>query len=205
MFLQAIPDYQKELDRCGYAHKLTYSQPAQPIAKPSRRGRKARRVTWFNPPFSLDIETNVAMEFLKLVDWHFPPGHQLHSICNRSTIKVSYRCLPNMGSIVAKHNSKILRRTATTQPKPPAHCNCQTALKKDCPMPGECDQDGAVYQATMTTDRGGLETYVGLAKNFKKRYRKHKKCLDDENAEGHTCLTTHYWKEKNAGNNPVVS
>ena len=57
----------------------------------------------------------------------------------------------------------------------------------------------------MTTDRGGLETYVGLAKNFKKRYRKHKKCLDDENAEGHTCLTTQYWKEKNAGNNPVVS
>ena len=46
---------------------------------------------------------------------------------------------------------------------------------------------------------------MGLAKNFKKRYGKHKKCLDDEFAEGHTCLTTHYWKEKNAGNNPVVT
>ena len=205
MFLQAIPDYQKELDRCGYAHKLVYSQPAQPNTKPPRRGRKARKVTWFNPPFSLDVETNMAMEFLKLVDWHFPPGHPLHPICNRSTIKVSYRCLPNMGSIVAKHNSKILRSTATTQPKPPAHCNCQNALKKDCPMPGECNQDGAVYQTTVATNKGGVETYVGLAKNFKKRYGKHKACLDDEFAEGQTCMTTHFWKEKNAGNNPVVT
>ena len=207
VFLQAIPDYQKELDRCGYNHKLVYSQPARahPTAQSSGRRRRGRRITWFNPPFSLDVETNVAMEFLRLVDKHFPLGNPLHSICNRSTIKVSYRSLPNMGSIVAKHNSKILRNTATNQPKPAANCNCQKSLKKDCPMPGECNQDGAIYQATMTTNDGKVETYVGLAKNFKKRYRKHKTCLEDEFAEGHTCLTTQFWKRKNAGKNPVVT
>ena len=30
----------------------------------------------------------------------------LHSIYNRTTLKVSYRCLPNMGSVVAKNKNK---------------------------------------------------------------------------------------------------
>ena len=28
-----------------------------------------------NPSYSLDVATNVAREFLELVDNHFPPGH----------------------------------------------------------------------------------------------------------------------------------
>ena len=112
------------------------------------------------------------VEVFKLVDKHFPPGHVLHSICNRSTIKVSYRSLPNMKSIIAKHNSKILKSTATIGPKPKAVCNCRK--KEDCPVPGQCNQDGAVYQATVTSATGRVETYVGLAKNFKRRYPKHK-------------------------------
>ena len=27
VFLEGIPDYQAELDRCGYSHKLAYRQP----------------------------------------------------------------------------------------------------------------------------------------------------------------------------------
>ena len=87
-FLEAIPDYQAELDRCGYSYKLSYKQPVAPADQP--RKRRSRRVTWFNPPYSLDVSTNVAREVLELVDKHFPPGHVLHSVCNRSTIKVSY-------------------------------------------------------------------------------------------------------------------
>ena len=56
----------------------------------------------------MDVATHVGQEFLKLIDKHFPPGHILHSVLNRSTVKVSYRCLPNMGAMVAKHNAKIL-------------------------------------------------------------------------------------------------
>ena len=130
VFNTAVPDYQKELDRCGYKHKLTYNQPAGPPTQPTKRKRGGRRVTWFNPPYSLDVATNVAREFLELVDKHFPPGHPLHSICNRSTTKVSYRCLPNMGSILARHNSKILRKSGTAQPKPTGNCQ----KKEDCPV-----------------------------------------------------------------------
>ena len=53
IFLQAIPDYQKELDRCGYIYKLGYNQQSQTPVQPSTgRKRKSGRVTWFNPPFS---------------------------------------------------------------------------------------------------------------------------------------------------------
>ena len=57
----------------------------------------------------------------------------------------------------------------------------------------------------MTSATGRVETYVGLAKNFKRRYPKHKKCLLDETAEGGTALSNHYWHEKNAGRDPQVS
>ena len=153
--------------------------------------------------YSLDVATNVAREVLELVNEHFPPGHVLHSIRNRSTIKVSYRSLSNMKSIIAKHNSKILKSTATIGPKPKADCNCRK--KEICQVPGKCNQDGVVYQATVTSGTGRVETYVVLANNFNSRYPKHNKCLLDETAEGGTALSNHYWQEKNAGRDPKVS
>ena len=82
-----------------------------------------------------------------------------------------------MGFIVAKHNSKILKETATTKTTAKSNCNCQKRFKQVCPMPGECNTNGVVYQATVKMDNGQVETYVGLAKKFKKRYGKHKKTL----------------------------
>ena len=87
-----------------------------------------------------------------------------------------------------------------SQSKPKAVCNYRN--KQDCPVPGQFNQNGVVYQATVTSNTGRVGTYVGLAKNFKKRYPKHKKCLLDETAEGGTALTTYYWLEKNAGRDP---
>ena len=50
-----------------------------------------------------------------------------------------------------------------------------------CLAPGKCNQDGVVYQATITSDGGRSENYVGLAKNFKKRWGKHKSTLKYKN------------------------
>ena len=36
-------------------------------------------------------------------------------------------------------------------------------------VPGQCNQDGVVYQATVTSATCSEETYVGLATNVKKR------------------------------------
>jgi hypothetical protein len=42
VFNTAVPDYHKELDRCGYKHKLTYNQhavqPNQPNGKEGEEG-----------------------------------------------------------------------------------------------------------------------------------------------------------------------
>ena len=77
-----------------------------------------------------------------------------------------------------------MKNSATSAPRTPANCNCQTTKKTVCPMPGKCNQDGVVYQATITSDGGRSENYVGLDKNFKKRWGKHKSTLKDKNTEG---------------------
>ena len=46
----------------------------------------------------------------KLVKQHFPKGHKLHKIFNKNTIKVSYSCLKNMGSVLSRHNKIIPSR-----------------------------------------------------------------------------------------------
>ena len=120
VFDLAAPLYQAELDRCGYTHQLKYlpsEKNKQTEGKKKKRSNK-NRVTWFNPPYSLNVETNVGKIFLQLLDTHFPPGHILRSVMNRNSVKISYRCLPNIGSFMAKHNSKILSQESDTVVKP---------------------------------------------------------------------------------------
>ena len=69
-----------------------------------RRNRQ-RNVIWFNPAFSKNVKTNIARNFLHLVDTHFPAGHKLHKIFNRNTVKVSYRqCFHFEGNFLLKEN-----------------------------------------------------------------------------------------------------
>ena len=42
--------------------------------------------------------TNIGEMFLRLIDQCYPKNHTLRHFCNRNTIKLSYRCTPNMGS-----------------------------------------------------------------------------------------------------------
>ena len=205
VFKEAIPVYQAELDRCGFVHKLEY-RPANSQTTNKKKRCRQRRITWFNPPYSMDVETNVGKEFLELLDLHFPPGHILHSVMNRSTVKVSYRCLPNMGAQVAKQNAKIMKKATANNERPPPRCNCQKALKNQCPIPGACNQRGVVYQATVTSGRGGQEkSYVGLAADFKKRFYKHKESFLVKNPDRSTTLSSYFWKEKEEGRDPEVS
>ena len=97
----------------------------------------------------MDVETNVGKEFLKLLDLHFPPGHILRSVMCRSAVKVSYRCLPNMGAQVAKQNAKNMKNAARDEGRPPPTCNCQRNARNQCPIPGACNQKGVMYQATV--------------------------------------------------------
>ena len=70
-----------------------------------------------------------------------------------------------MGAQIARHNSKILRSSNEAPQKVPPSCNCQKSKKSECPLPGACNQEGVVYQATVENANGDKETYVGLAEN----------------------------------------
>ena len=66
IFNRAAPLYQEALKKAGYSHQLTYNPPTQETRAPSRRCRK-RRITWFNPPFSKQVKTNIASTFLNII------------------------------------------------------------------------------------------------------------------------------------------
>ena len=75
IFEEAKKPYQEALDKAGYEHKLKY-EPSEP--QPQRKKCRKRKITWFNPPFSKNVATNVARDFLRLIDSCFPTGHLLH-------------------------------------------------------------------------------------------------------------------------------
>ncbi len=81
----------------------------------------------------MNAKTNIAKNFLQLIDKHFPPEHKLHKIFNRNSVKVSYSCMPNASSIIKSHNKKILESQPESRtPK----CNCRD--QDACPLKGEC-------------------------------------------------------------------
>ena len=59
--------------------------------------------------------------------------------------------------------------------------------------------------ATVTSTWRRVESYVGLAKNVKNRYPKHKKNLLVETVVGNVTLSKYFWNLKNAGNDPNVT
>ena len=127
--------------------------------------------SWYKPPWNSPVKTNLGRKFLHIVKKCFPKKHPLHKIFNRHTLKLSYSCIPNMKSIIESHNKTVLSIfTSTPATEHVKECNCRK--KEQCPLEGQCLANNIVYQATVTSNTT-TETYVGLATNFKKRYRNH--------------------------------
>ena len=75
---------------------------------PAVKKNRTRRMTWFNLPYIKKVKAKVSHEFLKLIDKIFPASSRLLKVLNRNTIKVSYSCLPNMGSIIKQHYQAVI-------------------------------------------------------------------------------------------------
>ena len=100
-FNKASTIYNDALKSSGYKEGISYTKSrGQNVGK---RKNRPRNIIWFNPPFSADIETNVAKTFLKLIDKHFPKLHILHKVFNRNNVKVSYSCTSNMCNLIKQH------------------------------------------------------------------------------------------------------
>ena len=106
MFETAAPIYREALAKSGYEYELKFDPDA---ANPRSKARNRKRnILWYKPPFNLSVKSNIASDFLKLLDRSFLHGHPLRKLLNRNTVKVSYSCNPNMEKIITSRNSKLL-------------------------------------------------------------------------------------------------
>ena len=187
----AAPPYQEALKKSGFDYNLKYN-PQPP--KPKRH--RNRNVIWFNPPYSVNVATNIGHKFLQAVDECFPPNHCLHKIFNRNTLKLSYSCMPNVHQIITAHNKTILDKQIKASENPTKECNCR--YKESCPLQGKCLTESVVYQATVTRkDNQHKETYVGLTEGpFKTRYNNHTSSFRNEKHKHSTELSKYIWQLK---------
>ena len=140
-----------------------------PVENTKNTDKRKRNITYFNPPYSEHVKTNIGRNFLKLIDKNFPPSHPLSKITNRNTVKISYKCMPNVKKAISRHNQKIQNdQLQETEPEP--GCNC-TGKCGPCPLDGNCLVDKVVYRASVTENNGKTSTYTGLTANrFKDRF-----------------------------------
>ena len=173
--------YNDALKRSNLKTQLSYEPPNdnRETTNISQKRKRHRNVTWYNPPYSKNVKTNIAHNFLQLIDKHFPPSHKLHKLFNRHTVRVSYSCMDNMKTFIQKHNRRKLsqhdkqNQTRNQTNNEPPTCNCRVC--NECPMAGNCLSKSVVYQADVTTDDNNeTRSYIGITANrFKERYRNH--------------------------------
>ena len=192
VFKAAIPPYQKALADSGYSCELKFEPDTN---KQTKKKNRSRNITWFNPPYSVNVSTKIGHKFLQIIDTCFPNDHILHKVINRNTVKVSYRCMPNMRQTLSKHNARVSKQAYGPEPLP--GCNCKGGTEK-CPLGGHCLTEELVYQATVTrTDTQKKETYTGLTGGpFKTRYNKHQSDFRNLSGEHATTLSKYVWELK---------
>ena len=193
-FAAAAPLYNNALRRSGYQEEIVYIEDRK-AGHSQRRPNRQRKTTWFNPPFSKNVKTNIGRKFLQLIDRHFPKGSKLSKIFNRNTVKVSYSCLPNVGAIIKGHNSRLCNEADDAASK---QCNCRRPA--ECPLEGACLTSDLVYQATVKTTGAATNSemhYIGsTATTFKLRYGNHKASFTHANKANQTELSKHVWELK---------
>ena len=68
VFNQLIPYYEKALKKSGYNISLKYTQTQNQDENNQQREQRKRKITCFNPPYSLNVRTKVRKLLLKLLD-----------------------------------------------------------------------------------------------------------------------------------------
>ena len=197
-FNLSAPFYQNALRRSNYNTTLQYSADENCDDTPSSKTRRRKRkIIWFNPPFSKNVKTNIARNFLQLIDKHFPRTSRLYKIFNRNSVKVSYSCMSNIKSVISNRNQHLLGKK--NEPEKKETCNCH--VKDKCPLDSKCLSTSIVYKAEISTSDGKeTKEYIGMtAGTFKKRYANHKKSLNVPRYSAETELSKYAWKLKKSG------
>ena len=133
-----------------------------------------------------------------LLSKHFPPTNKYHKIFNKQNVKLSYSCVPNMGSIIAQHNNRFsLADTETLS------CNCRN--KRDCPIEVKCRTKCVIYKASICTPNEKTLSYCGCREtDFKARNCNHKQSFKTSSKRHQTELSRLAWRLKDEGHIPVI-
>ena len=108
--------YNNALAETGFKHKITFKKQQNTSTVTITPKNRKRKIIWFNPPFSLNISTNIGKKLFSLLGKHFPITHQLHKLFNRNNVKVSYSSQPNLKSVINGHNKNILNKQEKPSP-----------------------------------------------------------------------------------------
>ena len=202
IFAASTSVYQQALKISGHKHVLQFDKYHEetntavpkntPPAKPNRR----RSIIWYNPPFEGTVATNIGKEFFNILDTSFPAGHKLYKIFNRSSIKLSYSCMPNLKQIIDRENHRKLKQDSANNNICNKTCNCRKT--DECPLQQQCMTSGVVYQATVTTkENNQTATYIGMTETpFKLRYANHTQSFRQEKYKNQTELSKYIWSLK---------
>ena len=69
------------------------------MQKKHTKNKRKGKITWFNPPFSLNVKTNVGNLFFKIMRKNILRTNPLSKIFNEDTVKISYSYTRNIKSI----------------------------------------------------------------------------------------------------------
>ena len=97
IFDEAKEHYEDALHTAGNKDKFSYKPNTGDAQNATQQKRRNRNITWFNPPYSSSVKSNIGKRFISLIVHHLPRKHTLHKICNRNTLEISYSCMDNNG------------------------------------------------------------------------------------------------------------
>ena len=123
--------YNNALAESEFKHKITFQGQQNTSTVICNTKNRKRKIIWFNPPFSLNVSTNIGKKFFSLLGKNFPKTHQLHKLFNRNNVKINYISLPNFKSVINRHNKNILN-----EQEKPSPCNYKD--KTSCLLNGSC-------------------------------------------------------------------
>ena len=146
------------------------------------------------------MKTNIGGRFLTSID-----RLMFSKIVNRSTVQLSYKCMPNFKAFISRHNQILLTEelSKTVQVTQEPGCNCSSGL---CPLVTKnCIVDHVIYRATVKDDNQITNTYTGVTRNtFKKRYYGHNYSFHHR-GEKSTALSSYLWNLKDQNKNYEIS
>jgi len=83
VFDHAAPFYNNALYTSDYKSNISYKEPQTDHTTNAVRYR-SRNIIWFNPTYSMNVKTNVAIKILTLLDKYFPKLNKFHKLFNQN-------------------------------------------------------------------------------------------------------------------------